>query len=146
MSENPSVHITSKYKELYYDRFTDAKKDRLFDRMIDLFLLAAANGYIKNKFKPVIIKDSDSPFKWSNFSGSDITLIKSICLIHNDKDPHVLLNKEKMMDITESYANGGIEDICKVLDKEGSKVNNLLELLNENNIEQLLKEASNKGN
>jgi len=145
MSDNPSVHISTRYKEIYYDRFTDLKKEKLFDRMIDLFLLAASIGYVKNKYKPVVIRESDSPFKWSNFCASDVTLIKSISLLHNGKEPQVLLDKEKMMNIIENYANGGIEDVCKLLDKEGSKVNNLLELLNENSIEQLLKDASDKG-
>jgi len=144
MSENPSVHITRRFKELYYDRFTDLKKEKLFDRMIDLFLLAASIGYKRGKEKKPIKADSDSPFKWSNFNKSDIALIKSICLMHKEKNPQVLLDNEKMMEIIENFAEGGIEEVSKMLDKEGNKAINLLEFINEHNIGQLLNEASSK--
>jgi len=144
MSENPSVHITRKFKELYYDRFTDLKKEKLFDRMIDVFLLAASIGYIREKERRPVKAESDSPFKWSNFNKSDIALIKSICLMYKEKNPQVLLDNEKMMEIVENFADGGIEEVSKILDKEGNKAINLLEFINEHNIGQLFNDTSKK--
>lgn len=135
-SENPIVHIDFEKKQIYYDKYAPMKGGKkFFDRQIDLFLFAAAYGYIINRPIDLTQGSTESPFRWSNFNEYDITLVKAISLAYI-KNPEIILDKEHMMQIVEKFAQGGIDELISRIEQPGEKEMNILEILSEATIEK----------
>lgn len=131
-NENPMVHIDIQ-KKPYYEKYVPSKGKKIFDRQIDLFLFAAAYGFMIDR--PIDLERiTDSPFRWSNFNEDDKILIRVISLA-STKNPEIISDNEKMMQIVEKYAQGGIDELINRIEQPGEKEINILEILNEATIE-----------
>lgn len=135
---NPAINIDLKFDKKYGELAnpqSKSGKDKekvLFERMVDLFMFALIHGFKKNLHKPITGSSKKDIFKWSNFKEEDKVIIRSICLLHNLKhkkeDPTILQSKSDMIEIIESYANGGFHDFVSKIDMPDFE-GNLIELL-----------------
>lgn len=100
-----------------------------FKTMKDVFLWAAALGYMRGERRPIAGKKL-TIFRWAQFSSqTDIPVVKAISLT-NGNDINVLLSQDEMLNIVEEYANAGIHDLrSKLLGVQGQPLWNLISIM-----------------
>lgn len=97
--------------EEYIKRFT--KGEVVISNKI-IFMLALAVGYSNNKTRERPPRRSDAVIL-SYLNDQDIALMTSIALSHS-KDHNILLDQDKIFDIVEEYAAGGLEILVTQMD------------------------------
>lgn len=100
-----------------------------FKTMKDVFLWAAALGYMRGERRPIAGKKL-TIFRWAQFSAqSDIPVVKAISLA-DENDVRVLLSQDEMLVIIEEYANVGIHELrSRLIVEHGQPLINIIKLL-----------------
>ena len=100
---------------------------RPFEYMKNLFMLATFIGF-KNK-KRIPLEKGTSIFNWQAFSTDEVSLLDALAITETNS-VEVLTDQNKILNIAEEYANGGILQIEEeVREMPGDKIDNLLDLL-----------------
>lgn len=107
-------------KELYEELGkADSKKDKLFDSMRDVYMLAFLLGVRKDERKKINKKASD-PIREDTF-GEENRIIMDFMALEKTKDINILRKREENDDyihnLVEEYANGGIHILYDLLGK-----------------------------
>jgi len=109
------------------------REELYFSRMVDLFMFAMTNGFNKSRDKKIDFSKRKVLFNWRHLHEQDIDLIRAIVILHDKKikidDPEKLLSPKDMVEIIESYANGGFKDFIDSVAGSEFEIK-LLELLN----------------
>lgn len=107
---------------------SEEKKEKLFDSMKDVYMLAFMIGAINNDKLP-IEKNSQDPIKDVYFSRMDRALMSLIGL-YLSKDIKILNksadSEEYIHDLVEQYANAGIYKIDEMLNNNHFDLDNLI--------------------
>mgnify|MGYP006969346600 CR=1 FL=1 len=129
-----SAEVQGLYEHLKEEKGDDPKKPPTkpfrYDR--DIFLAAAAVGYVNGNYVEVETSERKDKFLWTTLLGDDNALptIRTIALLHTN-DPEVLLDDDRVAGIAEAYANGGIRMLHKMLDGAGDEIDEALIFLTE---------------
>jgi hypothetical protein len=85
-----------------------------FDR--DIFLAAAAFGFIEGRYEELQVADRKERFNWGTLVNDEhaITALQAMAF-QKTGDPEVLLDDDKIATIAEGYANAGIHLLAKRL-------------------------------
>ena len=98
-----------------------------FESMKNLFMLAMFIGYKDGERKP--LENKVGIFNWQQVKTHEKSLIYALAVTVTG-GVEVLADRNKILDIAEEYANGGIIQIEeKIKEMPGDKIDNLLDLL-----------------
>lgn len=112
------------YDDLQADWSPFASTKKRF--MKDIFFYAAVLGYSLNKIKPLKKKASNIPL--SAFKEEEKWILKS--LIINEKGLDILLDEGELFSIIEEFANGGLDELYKIIfDSQGDPELGLEEIM-----------------
>ena len=93
----------------------------------DVFMLCLAIGFELKKVRPVPPRKSDA-VRLQYLKEPQIALMRSIALTH-EKDYTVLLNEDKVYDVVEQYAAGGLEVLAVEMKQQNDFVGYLTKML-----------------
>lgn len=81
--------------------------------MKEVFMYAMALGYYNKQYYP--LERRDNPIPVGTLTDEQKWLIYSIALSERKDNPFILLDIDKVVDIAEQYANGGITDLYNLI-------------------------------
>ena len=94
------------YREIVSSRFFGSK-DKQDINLVVVFCLAVAFGYSESKFKKIEKKDYITRVEYLSSNTDLIRFIEAVAISHR-KSLEVLSSEKEVIEIAESYANGGI--------------------------------------
>ena len=121
--EKYSISI-DKLKHKKYQLLTEGS-DAPFKTMKDLMLAAAAVGFVNNTSVPIRTGAALKIFEWGRFDPVDQKFVSSLTFLKS-KDVNDVLDKEKLIETLQAYANGGFDEIYDEITKKGNRVLNLV--------------------
>lgn len=101
------------YREIISSRFFGSK-DKQDINLVLVFCLAVAFGYSENKFKQIEKKDFITRAEYLSSNTDLIRFIEAIAISHR-KSLEVLSSEKEIIEISESYANGGITRLYSMI-------------------------------
>lgn len=101
------------YREIIGSRFFGSK-DKQDINLVLVFCLAVAFGYSENKFKQIEKKDFITRAEYLSSNTDLIRFIEAIAISHR-KSLEVLSSEKEIIEISESYANGGITRLYSMI-------------------------------
>lgn len=111
----------------------DSKKEKIFESMKDVYMLALVLGAINDDSKPLKKKSQDT-IKDTIFSSEDKRIMDLISL-NSTKDINILKetsdSESLLHDIVERYANGGIKILSEMLKCDYESIDNLITVVKE---------------
>ena len=119
-------------KDHVFNRLLKSEEGQCFDQFTNIFVLAACIGYTHNKLIP--FQKTSEQIHWTAFTDKEQNIMKMIALMATS-DPSILLEEksEKMLEIVEGYASGGLEILDKEIingeDRGARRLDLLIELL-----------------
>ena len=119
-------------KDDVFNRLARSEDGHNFEQFTNIFILAACLGYYHNKSVP--FEKTSEQIHWTAFTDKEQNIMKMIALI-SSPDASIVLkeNEDKMLDIVENYASGGLEileqEIINGEDRGAHKLDLLIELL-----------------
>jgi dnd system-associated protein 4 len=143
LSKLPRAGFNKKYhdKYIYWTKHSKDNEFR-FETMADMFIVAAIMGFYLDRKKSFTKEDKkELSIPLSAFTNNiyHMQIIKSICLLHFKDDPRkaeLLLDNEKLIEIAQEYANGGITHLLKILEHGTDIVGNLIGMIDEYKTQQ----------
>jgi dnd system-associated protein 4 len=138
LSKANRAGFSSTYHEKYI-YWTKKGKDGefKFENMSDMFIVAAIMGFYLDRKKGFTNKDKIvQSIPLSAFVNNiyHMQVIKSICLLNFKNDPkkaNILLEDEKLIEIVQEYANGGITHLLKILEEGTDIMGNIVSMMQE---------------
>lgn len=129
-SFSKDIDVENIYKDLGK---SEGKKEKLFETMKDVYMLAFLLGF-KNNQKIKLNKKSQDSIKEETF-GPENKIIMDFIALYLKKDINILKKDDKSEDfiheIVEEYANGGIRIISELLGKDYNNLDNLINVIKE---------------
>ena len=126
---NNRIYIDKSHHSVYKALTDSEESEQPFDSMKNIFMLATFIGYQQNERIP--LKNKVDIFTWDVLSREEenISLLLALALAETG-DIEILIDKGRILDIAEEYANAGIIEIKeKVADMHDNKVMHLVSLL-----------------
>lgn len=85
---------------------------------LSIFMLCLGVGFQMKKLRERPVRKSDGPrLEYIMKSGEELATMRAVALAHS-QDYEILLDEDKVFDIVEEYAAGGLEIICLEMDKQ----------------------------
>jgi len=121
-----SLIIDKKNEKKYKDLLGGSKKGRAFLTQKSVHLVSAIVA-LKLKLDPIKIQNRHDMIRYTSLSAKEQKVMKYIALV-STKDPYVLGDEEKIVDIVNGLANAGFSNFYEtIVESGGDHVYRLIE-------------------